>query len=78
MTTVIVIRDVRRQTWTHPKRLETTCPLNPRNLPLDPVVDGSGKPVVCSVRIFGEPIHFHAWRINVGRVPVYLLDSNRP
>ncbi|MEN9677561.1 MAG: hypothetical protein RIS76_3457 [Verrucomicrobiota bacterium] len=57
---------------------ENYCPLNPRNLPLDPVVDGSGDPVVCSVRIFGQPIHFHAWRINVGRVPVYLLDTNRP
>jgi len=57
---------------------ENYSPLNPRNLPLDPVVDGSGKPVVGSVRIFGQPIHFHAWRINVGRVPVYLLDTNRP
>src|SRR5438270_1390336 len=23
-------------------------------------------------------VSFHAWRVNVGRVPVYLLDTNRP
>jgi starch phosphorylase len=57
---------------------ETYVQLNPRKLPLDPVLNANGEPIVCSVRIFGQPIHFHAWRINVGRVPVYLLDSNRP
>ena len=57
---------------------EHYVPLVPRNLPLDPVVDASGEPIVCNVRIFGQPIRFHAWRVNIGRVPVYLLDSNRP
>lgn len=57
---------------------ENYVQLNPRKLPLDPVLNANGEPIVCSVRIFGQPIHFHAWRINVGRVPVYLLDSNRP
>ena len=57
---------------------EHYVPLNPRNLPLDPVVDARGEPIVCNVRMFGQPIRFHAWRVNVGRVPVYLLDTNRP
>ncbi len=52
--------------------------LNPRNLPLEPVLDASGQQVVCSVRIVTGTIFFHAWRVNVGRVPVYLLDTNRP
>ncbi len=52
--------------------------LNPRNLPLEPVLDPKGEPLVCSVRLAGSTIRFHAWRVNVGRVPVYLLDANRP
>lgn len=57
---------------------ENYIPLNPRNLPLDPVVGANGEPIVGTVRMFGQPIRFHAWRVNVGRVPVYLLDTNRP
>ncbi|HRI16218.1 MAG TPA: alpha-glucan family phosphorylase [Verrucomicrobiota bacterium] len=57
---------------------EQYSPLIPRNLPLDPVTDARGEPIVCTVRIFGQPIRFHAWRVNIGRIPVYLLDSNRP
>ncbi len=51
--------------------------LNPKNLPLEPVLDAKGEPVVCSVNIASSTVHFHAWRVNVGRCPIYLLDSNR-
>ncbi len=57
---------------------ETYTQLNPRNLPLEPVLDSRGEPLVCSVRLAGCSVRFHAWRVNVGRVPVYLLDANRP
>jgi starch phosphorylase len=52
--------------------------LNPDNLPLEPVLDAKGKPLVCSVEIELTDVYFQAWRVNVGRVPVYLLDANRP
>lgn len=52
--------------------------LNPPNLPLEPVLNAKGEPVVCSVEIAMTTVYFQAWRINVGRVAVYLLDSNRP
>ena len=52
--------------------------LNPDNLPLEPVLDAKGQPVVCSVEIELNDVYFQAWRANVGRVPVYLLDANRP
>ncbi|MBM3823159.1 MAG: alpha-glucan family phosphorylase [Verrucomicrobia bacterium] len=52
--------------------------LNPRNLPLDPVLNARGEPLVCSVRIAMSQVYFQAWRVNVGRCPVYLLDTNRP
>jgi starch phosphorylase len=52
--------------------------LNPQTLPLEQVLDADGKPVVCSVEIDLSRVYFQAWRANVGRCPVYLLDSNRP
>jgi len=52
--------------------------LNPKNLPVEPVLDARGEPLVCSVDIAMNHVFFQAWRANVGRVPVYLLDTNRP
>lgn len=48
--------------------------LDPRNLPLEQVLDANGEPVRCSVRLGIDTIFFQAWRVNVGRCPVYLLD----
>src|SRR5260221_9504886 len=52
--------------------------LNPKNLPLEPVLNPKGEPLVCMVNIAMSQVYFHAWRGNVGRIPVYLLDRNRP
>lgn len=52
--------------------------LNPANLPMEPVLDGHGRPIVLSVDINMAEVFFQVWRVNVGRVPVYLLDADRP
>jgi len=52
--------------------------LDPRNLPIEPVLDPKGEPLVCTVGIGASTVAFKAWRVNVGRIPVYLLDSNLP
>jgi glycogen phosphorylase len=52
--------------------------LNPANLPMEPVLDAKGQPLVCVVEIDLNDVYFQAWRVNVGRNPVYLLDANRP
>jgi starch phosphorylase len=52
--------------------------LNPKNLPVEPVLDQKGEPLVCRVEIGMNQVAFQAWRANVGRVAVYLLDANRP
>ena len=52
--------------------------LHPENLPLEPVLDAGGQPIVCTVEVGASNIHFRAWRVNVGRNPVYLLDTNLP
>ena len=50
--------------------------LNPNNLPIEPVLNDKGEPIVCSVEVASGNVAFRAWRVNVGRVPVYLIDAN--
>lgn len=50
--------------------------LNPKNLPMEPVLNAKGEPLICSVWMATSQVSFRAWRVNVGRVPVYLLDTN--
>ena len=53
--------------------------LNPKNIPLEAVLEPNGnQQVVIKVRIAMSEVKLLAWRVNVGRVPVYLLDSNHP
>src|SRR6266481_2826745 len=44
--------------------------LNPKNLPIEPVLDAMGEPLVCSVDITMNQVFFQVWRVNVGRNPV--------
>ena len=52
--------------------------LNPANLPVEPVLDMHGQPLICEADIALSKVRFKAWRVNVGRVPVYLLDADLP
>lgn len=52
--------------------------LNPKTLPIEPVLDARGDPLVCEVEVALNQVYFQAWRVNVGRCPIYLLDTNRP
>ena len=52
--------------------------LKPQNLPIEPVLNANGDPLVCSVKIGTSTVSYRAWRANVGRCPVYLLDANLP
>jgi len=53
-------------------------PVDPQNVPVEPVVDAKGARIVCQVEIGMSIVTFQVWRVNIGRVPVYLLDTNRP
>jgi starch phosphorylase len=48
------------------------------NLPLIPEHGSDGRPVMVSVPFPGREVHARVWRIQVGRVPLYLLDTNVP
>ena len=42
------------------------------------MLNEKGEPLVCRVEIGMNQVAFQAWRANVGRAAVYLLDANRP
>jgi starch phosphorylase len=57
---------------------ETFENLVPENLPLTLVTDSSGAPLKISVEVGARNITVQAWRLEVGRIHVYLLDSFVP
>ncbi len=56
-----------------------TYPLNDfPNMPVTLIRDAKGKPVQATVEFKGEVVHILIWQVTVGRVPLYLLDTNLP
>jgi starch phosphorylase len=45
-------------------------------LPVQPVLDATGKQMVIHVAYPHGDVHAQLWRVQVGRVPLYLLDAN--
>jgi len=50
--------------------------------PISRVLDDQGRPVLLRVPVCELPIHFEVWKAQIGRVPLYLIDTdieaNRP
>jgi glycogen phosphorylase len=46
------------------------------NLPVTMQCDASGEPIKISVDLPGRKLYAVIWKVQVGRVPLYLLDSN--
>jgi starch phosphorylase len=55
---------------------------NPENdfftLPIILEHDKEGKPLVISVDLDNRPVYAQIWRVQVGRIPLYVLDTNFP
>lgn len=47
-------------------------------LPLIPELDATGKPLLVTAPLPGRDVQLRVWHIQVGRVPLYLLDANIP
>ncbi|HEV2770449.1 MAG TPA: alpha-glucan family phosphorylase, partial [Solirubrobacteraceae bacterium] len=60
--------------WQH----EYWVPTDPPLLPVALERDEEGRPVTVTVPIDGEPVVAQIWRVQVGRVPLFLLDTERP
>lgn len=52
--------------------------LNPRNLPMEAVLDAKGEQLTCMVQIATSQVKFKVWQVNVGRIPLYVMDTNLP
>jgi starch phosphorylase len=57
---------------------ETYTDLSIGKLPIEPALSSAGKPFLISVDTRGGKIHARVWKINVGRIPLYLLDTDVP
>ena len=60
--------------WQHEYWVET----DPERLPAALVTDGNGAPLTVSVPIGESDVVARIWRVNVGRIPLYLLDTETP
>ncbi len=60
--------------WQH----EYWIPTDPERLPAALVRDASGQPITITVPIGGEEVSARIWRVDVGRVPLFLLDTDFP
>ncbi len=49
---------------------------DPFYMPMQPILDGNGAELKVSVTIEGRPVHIRLWSLNVGRIPLYLLDCD--
>ena len=46
------------------------------SLPIEQQLDSEGKPMVIDVPYMNYQVHAYVWRVNVGRVKLYLLDTD--
>ena len=49
---------------------------NFNSLPIERQLDANGEPMVVDVPYMNYHVHAYVWRVNVGRVPLYLLDTD--
>ena len=45
-------------------------------LPVSPVLDSNSNELKVSVNVLGKSVFIKVWRMDVGRIPLYLLDTN--
>ena len=60
--------------WQHEYWIET----DPERAPTVRVTGADGKPLAVTVPVGPRSVVLHAWRVDVGRVPLYLLDAESP
>ncbi len=51
-------------------------PQNFNQLPIEQVMDANGRPMILEVPYPGRTIYSHIWRVNVGRMCLYLMDTD--
>ena len=49
---------------------------NFNSLPIERQLDAEGNPLVVDVPYMNYQVHAYVWKVNVGRIPLYLLDTD--
>ena len=57
---------------------ESYSETNSENLPIRQAVDRDGEPILISVDTRGGKIYARVWHVSVGRIPLFLLDTDIP
>ncbi len=57
---------------------DTTQPLDHATAPITRVRDATGEDLVVRVPHIDPPIYVAVWKVQVGRIPLYLLDTDTP
>jgi starch phosphorylase len=60
--------------WQHEYWVDT----DPERVPAALVSGADGRPLTITVPIWGRDVVAQIWRVDVGRVPLFLLDADRP
>lgn len=68
-----------RQYLSHDGWQQERYPMNDfYNLPIQLVRQENGEPLTVQVELPGRPVNIQVWKAQVGRVPLYLMDTNIP
>jgi len=51
---------------------------DPKNLPIKPALNTKGGEILLNMKIGQEIVYYKVWQANIGRIPLYLLDTNLP
>lgn len=68
----------RQSVTTDDWQAETYKETYPDELPVELVTDGTGAPLMTDVTLRGRVVRARTWQAHVGRVKLYLLDTNVP
>jgi glycogen phosphorylase len=60
------------------RQREYWIPVDPKSLPMVRVTNDDGSPLRLTVELWGASLTFQVWRVDVGRVPLLLLDAEIP
>lgn len=58
------------------QQIATYEPQNFNQLPIEQVMEENGRPMILEVPYPGRTIYSHVWRVNVGRMKLYLMDTD--
>ena len=67
------LQDMDRSAWQRERYVD----LEIGSMPIERVTSADGRPLSVTVLIRRRPVHVSIWKVQVGRVPLYLLDTNR-